>query len=340
MRRNPKLLASTFIPMSLCSIEDEGSEAGGASSGGDQPASEANPEPKLTSEQELENEFSDPNTDDEDDSEDSDGNASDGEDSDDTEEDTGDDVEEAVEEEAGPKKNRAQERIDELTAQSRLHEREAEKWRQIAVENGAVPNAEATTLPEEPDPEKYPYGEHDAEYIRDRARYDTKIEVLEEQAAATLKAETEALDAKWLKNQAAAVERYPDFEEKVVKTTDKWPCSLVMSFGIKDSEVGPDVAYELASNVEEAQRIFKLSPLEQAREFGRMEQRHLDKATRRARKAEQANDDAPKPNIVSKAPTPPRRRVGGGGGTVEAAADTDDFAAFERMADAKLRKRA
>ena len=340
-----KLLAETFMPMSLCSIDDGESDAGGGSSGGDQSAGNAETATELTTEQSLEKEFGDPNTAD-DETEEDEGSSSDADSAEDEEDDAEESKEGAAEsevEEAAKPKNRTQERIDELTAEARYQEREAEKWRKIATDAGAAPDADGAgpVIPEEPDPEQYPYGEHDAEYIRSKAKYDAKIEMLEEQAVATLRAETSLLEAKWSKTQAAALERYPDFKEKVVDSSDKWPCSLVMAFGIKDSEVGADVAYEMATNVDEAARISKLSPLEQAREFGRIEQRHLDKAARRVRKAEQgANDDKPKPKVVTKAPEPPRRRVGGGGGSAETSADTDDFAAFERMADAKLKNRA
>lgn len=273
-----------------------------------------------------------------DDPEDGDGEADDGEEGDLSDED-GDDPEDGDgEADKAPKKNRAQERIDELTNQSRNHEREAAKWRQIAIDNGFNPNAtEGPQLPEQPDPEKYQYGEHDPEYLKALGAYDAKVEVMQDQAKAVLNAETEALEAKWTKNLAGAAEKYPDFNEVVVKKADKWPCTPVVAIALKDSDVGPDVAYFLATHVEEAEALAKGSPLEQARNFGRLEQKFIARAAKAARRAksEEASGNKPKETVrkQSKAPPPPKRRVSGGGASHETPADTDDFAAFERKAD-------
>jgi hypothetical protein len=352
---------SRFITSNFCSIEDAGNgDAGGGSSGGGQSDGNASPTPTPTSEESMEKEFYDPN------SEDDDGESSDGEgggkepasgeegeggDADGEGEEGSDGEGEDGKEPAGkkegegetpPKKNRAQERIDELTATSRNHERESEKWRNEALKLGYTPDGEAPSLPEEPDPEKYPYGEHDPEYLKDRGKYDAKVEMVQEQTQARFKAEAASLDAKWTKNQAGALDRYPDFDEVVAKT--QWACPAVIAIGIKDSDVGPDIAYALAKDPAEADRIAKLSPLEQAREFGRKESEFTSSKRITELEAEIAKlkgpDDAgkPKPKIITKAPEPPKRRVSGGGARHETPGDTDDFAAFEKKADTILAK--
>lgn len=233
-----------------------------------------------------------------------------------------------------PKKNRAQERIDELTNYGRSQEREAQRLREEVIRLGGNPDAvgdEAESL-EEPDPSKYQYGEQDVDYIREKAKYDTHMEIREKQAQATFKMQAAELDAKWAKNQAAAQARYADFDEVVVKgaTENKWPCPPVVAVAIKDSEVGPDVAYHLASNPEDARRIAKLTPLEQAREFGRLEERLINKAAREARRAER------QPKRVTKAPPPPKRQTRGTGAPPKKVNfDTEDFRAFERAVDSK-----
>lgn len=238
-------------------------------------------------------------------------------------------------------KNRAQQRIDELTADARFNEREAAKWKQRAEELGYTGEG-ATEIPEEPEPSKYTYGENDLDYIRDRAKYDAKVEVLTEQAQARFKSEAASLEAKWSTTLAANESKYPDFQEVVVEGAENWHCPPVIAVGIKDSEYGVDIAYKLAKDPAEAERISKLTPLEQARVFGHMERDFAKDARISELEAEIAKlkgageQGKGKPRIVSKAPEPPRRQVRGGGGKFETPADTDDFAAFDRMADAKL----
>ena len=60
---------------------------------------------------------------------------------------------------------------------------------------------------------------------------------------------------------------------------------------IADSDIGPQLAYHLAENKDAAARIAAMSPVQAARELGKIEARLT------------AAKDAPKP--VSKAPPPP-----------------------------------
>lgn len=354
--------AMHFAPMSACSIEGEGNDnaGGGGSSGGDSQADgNADAGSVLTAEQQMEKEFHDPNDEPESGDEGDDGEGGDDSGADGGDEggdgegaDNGDESGQQGEEEGDqpPKKTgRMQERFDELTSQSRNHEREAEKWKAEAIKLGYVEGANQPELPDEPDPEKYPYGEHDPDYLRDKGKYDAKVEMIQEQASARFKAEASALDAKWTKNLAEKAEAYPDFDEVVVKGAANWACPPVVAIAIKDSDVGPDIAYQLAKDPAEALRVSKLSPLEQAREFGRKESdfkssKRISELEAEVAKLKGKTEDAngkPKPpaRIVSKAPEPPRRRVSGGGARSETPADTDDFAAFERMADKKIEER-
>lgn len=359
--------AMHFAPMSVCSIEGEGNDnaGGGGSSGGDGSGTDGNADggSALTAEQQMEKEFSDPNDVEEDDGESSDGQQS-GEDpgtsGEDEDGDEGGDADgdgdesgekgEGEDQQPPKKTGRMQERFDELTATSRNHEREAEKWKAEAIKLGYVENGDQPSMPEEPDPEKYPYGEYDPEYLKDKGKFDAKVEMITEQATARFKAEASALDAKWTKNLAEKVEAYPDFDEVVVKGAQNWACPPVIAIAIKDSDVGPDIAYQLAKDPAEALRVSKLSPLEQAREFGRKESAFIQSKEIEALKAKVAEIEGKNkgeaegtpnktPRIVSKAPEPPRRRVSGGGARSETPADTDDFAAFERMADKKIEDR-
>lgn len=268
----------------------------------------------------------DDGADDDDDDEDEEDESEAGDDGDEDDDDSG----EESDDDQKPKKSRAQERIDELTNQVRFKEREAQKLRDEVTRLGGDPNAVGSTseVPEAPDASKYQYGEQDVDYIRDQAKYEAKMEVLESQAKAAFAAQAAELDTKWTKSQIEALKKYPDFDEVVVKggAENKWPCPPVVAVAIKDSAVGADVAYHLASNPEEAQRLANLTPLEQAREFGRLEERLTAKAARAARRGEK------QPTRVTKAPPPPKRRTQGSGGKKSINLDTD-FASFERTVD-------
>lgn len=268
----------------------------------------------------------DANEDDDDDYDDDDDESSEADGDEETDESDSDDSAD----QKSKKKSRAQERIDELTSYGRSKEREAQLLREEVVRLGGNPDAVGEeAAPEEPDPSKYEYGEHDVDYIRERAKYDAKMEMLEERAKATFKAQAAELDAKWTKNQVEAHKKYPDFDEVVVKGAqeNKWPCPPVVAVSIKDSDVGPDVAYHLASNPQEAERIAKLTPLEQAREFGNLEERLRSKAARAQRREQQSSK-------VTKAPKPPKRHIRGKGAKKPTNFDTDDFRSFERAVDA------
>lgn len=215
-----------------------------------------------------------------------------------------------------PKKS-AKERINELTLARREAERQAEYWREQAMRGQP---AEAEQPATEPDPAQYEYGEADGRYIRDLARHEARQEfqrAAQEQSAAQ---EAHTIDTAWQARQAAFAAKTPDYHQLVI-ANPALPITAQMAEAIKTSDVGPDVAYHLAKNPAEAQRIAILTPIAQAREIGRLE----------ARVAE-----LPKPvvNRLTAAPDPPPQ-VRGVGGRFAPAPDTDDFKAFEAWARSK-----
>jgi hypothetical protein len=84
------------------------------------------------------------------------------------------------------------------------------------------------------------------------------------------------------KAQELVAQRDADSEEKVRDKYDDYdqvarnpnvPITEVMAEAIYESDVGPEVAYYLGSNVKEAARISRLSPFMQAKEIGKIEAR-------------------------------------------------------------------
>jgi len=68
--------------------------------------------------------------------------------------------------------------------------------------------------------------------------------------------------------------KYDDFEQ--VAYNPKLPITNEMAQTIQSSDVGPDMAYYLGSNPKEAERISRLSPLQQAKELGKIEAKLSD----------------------------------------------------------------
>jgi hypothetical protein len=69
--------------------------------------------------------------------------------------------------------------------------------------------------------------------------------------------------------EEAARDKYDDFEQ--VAYNPKVPITNVMAESIQNSDIGPDVAYYLGTNIKEAERIARLSPILQAKEIGKIE---------------------------------------------------------------------
>lgn len=176
-----------------------------------------------------------------------------------------------------------------------------------------------------PDPADYEFGEADGKFIADLARWNTRQELAEHQRQQSFKAELDSIEQGWKGaiSKPEVAERYPDFAEKVTKgaAEQKWDCTPHMALLIKNSPLGPDVAYELASNPSEATRLAGLTPQELLLEFGRVEGRVEGKI------AAKSADAPPAPNRKTAAPKPPTARSRGAGGQFE----TEHDALYSKM---------
>jgi len=87
------------------------------------------------------------------------------------------------------------------------------------------------------------------------------------------RAQSEIIEA-YHEREEEARTKYDDFEQ--VAYNSKLPLTDAMAQTIQASEVGPDMAYYLGSNPKEAERISRLSPLQQAKELGKIEAKLSD----------------------------------------------------------------
>jgi hypothetical protein len=127
------------------------------------------------------------------------------------------------------------------------------------------------------------------EYAKAYAKFEADNAVKGFQAKQTeenFKRLQESLATQWESKASRADKKYDDFEDVVGELIPDNPVSVA----IMQAENGEDIAYYLATHLEEAHRIAGLDPLSQAREIGRLESKLLA--------------DPPKPKTVSKAPAP------------------------------------
>src|SRR6185503_16022366 len=240
-----------------------------------------------------------------------------------------------------PRRNRAQERIEELNKKYR----ETERLLNIALtklEQKAEPTPATPTVVEEPvgptpddtnedGSEKYPLGEFDPQYIRDLTRFTLNQE---REAAKRQDAEAEAqrqqetakteLAKSWEQKLGPAQERYPDFQERGQELVDAFQ-GIDVAYGdyltttLMSMDYGTDVLYYLACNPEEAKKIVASGAAKATVALGRLEAKFAmaDEETQKAR---------PK---VSKAPEPPAHlNKGSSVAKPEVEDNTDDLDAF------------
>lgn len=249
----------------------------------------------------------------------------------------------------------AQKRIDQAIARQRAAERTRDadratiaalERRLSAVEAGGatgVDNNKKTATSEEaaPDHTKYEYGELDARYIKDLAKHEARQEFralnaknANEQNQASQEAAARERAEKVAEWSEQAPEKYADFEEVVVQgAKDRvWPLSETLGELIFESSVGHDIAYALASDIKEANRIARLPARQQAAWFGREEARLTAEAESSGSEDETKNSGAVAAAKVTQAPAPTAARARGTGNSKPVDASTSDFAAFEALA--------
>lgn len=230
----------------------------------------------------------------------------------------------------------AQERINKAVAKQRAAERRADaaeasiramEVRFAGLEarvNGTLPSTAPKPDPNAPNPDDYEFRDVDTRYLADLSRYEARKAIAEdrqqeqavltrrqqEAAAQQFQANLEALEAK-----GAAL--HEDFSDVVFGDV---PISKTIADLTFDSEHGPAIIYDLASNIEEAKKVSAMSPARQAAWFGRKEAERSS-----------ATPGAGVTPKVSQAPRPLSMTARGSSGTQRIDASTTDFSAFERM---------
>lgn len=180
-----------------------------------------------------------------------------------------------------------QPRIDELTRARREAEREAAYWK--AVANGKGEGSAEQAAKEKPTPDKFDdYGAY-VEALTDWKADQVVSKRMSERAQAQ---QQEVRTTTWNERQAAARTAMPDYDEVV--GSSETPLAPHVAEVILESDHGPALAYHFARNPEVLTRLNGMSPLQAAREVGRIETSLASPTTQTAASTVKTTN-APKP---------------------------------------------
>lgn len=206
--------------------------------------------------------------------------------------------EKKTEPEKPKKKNSFQERIGEVTAEKNAAKEEAQRERAAreALEEriAALEKPAAAAEPEAPPSTKKPdistYTDV-AQYEADLTAYNREMFQAEQRAENSAKAQLQ-LEQIWEQKKDAFKAEVPDYE--AVIEASNLVISDVVKEAIVESDIGPQLAYHLATNPEIAAHLKTLSLASQAREIGKIEAA-LVKPTNIGEKAAIKVSKAPQP---------------------------------------------
>lgn len=194
-----------------------------------------------------------------------------------------------------------QPRIDELTRKRHEAEREAAYWRGVATQGKAQPSAgDKPAAPDKPTPDKFADYAEFVEALADWKADQRIAQALEKrEAESAQKRQAETRIQSWEQRQAATRAAVPDYDA-VVGASDA-PVATHVAEALQESEHGPALAYHLAKNPAELERLNGLSPREADRAIGRLEERLTANAAPAADLAPVKTSQAPRPAAVSSA---------------------------------------
>lgn len=225
-----------------------------------------------------------------------------------------------------------QARVNEIVADRLARDRakrerdERAELNRLRAEKSAPVVATESKDPEAPKREDF---ESYEEWVRADARHVARQEVKAERETqakaekeAKAKEEFQRVQATHAEREKKAMAKYADYAELVLDDPTL-PITDAMAHALMTEDDGAELAYWLAHNREEAQRIARLTPFLQAKEIGRLGERFKAPA-----------DPTPKPAPVSKAPEP-IDPVGGKGGAAASTKPPSDPNEYRRWRTAQ-----
>jgi hypothetical protein len=204
---------------------------------------------------------------------------------------------ESEEEKEKPKLN-AKASAAERRALEEQQRREALEQRLAQLERGETPKknpAESKQAVADGKPNPDQFDTH-AEYVE--ALTDWKVE--QKDKIREQKLQQEKLESEQAKVQKAYADKEKAFSKKVedyqevMESVDDVPLPPALIAAVLESELGPEISYELAKDREHLERVVKMSPIAVAREIGKIEAKILARASE-PKKEPKKLTNAPKP---------------------------------------------
>jgi hypothetical protein len=197
-----------------------------------------------------------------------------------------------------------QKRLDELTRLRKDAERDRDHWRELAMrQTQPVPQAE----PQQAAPPRQDQFDSYEDFEAARIEY-----AVEQRLKTAREIEQRESALRSFQGRVEAVrDKLPDYDLYVGDPT--LTITPLMAEVIRESEVGPEVAYHLGKNRSEAQRIAALPPHRQAAELGRLEAK--------LSMEQSPPNPNPRPNPRNVPPAPPQTVAGLSAGLTKAPDD-------------------
>lgn len=205
---------------------------------------------------------------------------------------------------------KARKQAEETAARER-EQREALENRLRELEQGNNPKP-VDDLGQEPQPSQFndafEYAKALAEFSAEKALRDRDIQEANRRAAE----EQAKITREWADRVSKAKSEMPDFDDIVASSTVQ--VSDAIRDAILDSDVGPQILYQIASDDEYAEKLVNMPVIKALREIGKLEA----KLERKEAKEE------PKREPVAKSNAPaPIKPLKGGGSVVDVSVDSD-----------------
>ncbi|MGE5621429.1 MAG: hypothetical protein ACM3VY_00230 [Candidatus Bathyarchaeota archaeon] len=201
-----------------------------------------------------------------------------------------------------------QKRFDELTRQREDAKAEADYWRRLATGQQQPAGQQPTQQTPAPadDPEPVPeqfndlkdYAKALAEWTADRKVKEALADQRNQEAQQQAQKQQQDTAKAWSDRQESVRNELPDYDEVLVASDIALPGHVMQA--IVESDVGPKIAYHLAKNPAEAEKLLAMTPTAALKEIGRIEGRLSASAT----SSTTAQPAASKPVETSKAPAP------------------------------------
>jgi chromosome segregation ATPase len=191
-----------------------------------------------------------------------------------------------------PRKPGLQKRIDELTAEKYSSKSEIERLNRELEQLRQSQQAPKPPVQQQEDrePTLEDFDFDSVAMARELARREARKIVEEERRALAEQQEKqkqEEIKRRFDKAQATFQQEHPDYVQTAYNPlASYYPPDMVEA--IYESEVGPQLAYELGRNLESTEKLLSMSLAQRAREIGRIEARLQAKPTAQARTVTQA----------------------------------------------------